>query len=353
MQRNAIGKLMSIKKLLGVAFAVLLAGTLNAGEVVVNPDHPDRYVVVKGDTLWDITGRFLRDPWLWPEVWHTNPQIKNPHLIYPGDVLTLVYVDGKPRIQLQRGDSRTVTLSPHARVESLEGAIPTIPIDAIKQFLTKPLVTSERQMKRAPYIVANADEHIISGIGDRVYVRGIDDMDYSQFDIYRPGQPLKDPDNGKTLGFEAVYVGEGAVEEFGDPATLALSKTTREARQGDRLSPADLTALPIYFTPHPPPANTEGRIISVLDGVSQIGQFQVVAISRGKKDGINPGTVMAIDQAGQIIRDPISVHRGETVKLPDEEAGHLMVFRTFDRVSYAVVVDATRSIHVLDKVRNP
>jgi hypothetical protein len=343
---------MSIKKLLGMVCAALLAGSLFAADVVLNPDHPDRYVVVKGDTLWDISNMFLRDSWLWPEIWYVNPQITNPHLIYPGDILTLVYVDGKPQLQLQRGYP-TVKMDPHARVEGLDQAIPTIPIDAIEPFLTKPLIVSEDQLEVAPYVVASADEHVVTGAGDRVYVRGIEGTDTGLFDIFEPGGPLIDPDTEELLGYEAIYVGEGAVQAFGDPATLLLTKTDREARVGDRLWPAATEPAVTHFTPHAPPPGTEGRILSVLGGVTQIGQFNIIVINRGEADGIESGHIMKIFQRGETIRDTVSGKRGDKVKLPDEEAGMLMVFRTFDRVSFCLVMKAHRAIHILDDVRAP
>jgi len=344
------GMPMSIKKLFATVCAALIAGSIFAADVVLNPNHPDRYVVVKGDTLWDISAKFLRDPWYWPEIWYVNPQVANPHLIYPGDVLTLVYIDGKPQLRLDQGTDK---LSPRIRVESLEQAIPTIPIDAIKQFLTKPLLVSQDELNRAPYVVASADEHVVTGAGDRVYARGIDGEDIGLFDIYEPGGALIDPDTKEVLGYEAIYVGEGAVKRFGDPATLLLTETTREARIGDRLWPTSQEKPMTHFLPHPAPPGTEGRIISVLSGVREIGQFNVVAINRGSADGMEIGHVMKIFQTGETIRDNVGSKRAELVKLPDEEAGMLMVFRTFDRVSYCLVMKATRAMHLLDIVRTP
>ena len=343
---------MSIKKLFGMVFALLLAGSITAAEMALNPNHPDRYVVVKGDTLWDISSMFLRDPWLWPEIWYVNPQIPNPHLIYPGDILTLVYIDGKPQLRLQRGH-QTVRLSPRARVEGLESAIPTIPLDAIKQFLTRPRVVGENELETAPYVVQSADEHVVTGSGDRVYVRGIEGTGEALFDLYEPGGPYIDPDTDEVLGYEALYIGTSAVQQFGDPATLLLTETTREARIGHRLRPADRTDPVTHFQPHVPAPGVEGHIISVIDGVSQIGQFNVVAVDLGTRDGMEVGHVMRIFQAGEVIRDIVSDKRGETVKLPDEDAGLVMVFRTFEKVSFGLVMKATRAIHVLDYVRTP
>jgi len=340
---------MSFKKLFVMVFAILLAGSVMAADVVLKPDHPDRYVVVKGDTLWDISELFLRDPWLWPEIWYVNPQIENPHLIYPGDVLVLVYVNGKPQLRLQR----TAKLSPRIREEDLDRAIPTIPYDAIKQFLTKPLVVDKNELDTAPYIVQGVDEHVISGKDDRVYVRGIEGVDEALFDIFRPGGPYIDPDTNEVLGYEALYVGTSVAQRFGDPATLLLTETAQEARVGDRLRPATGDAAVTHFQPHAPAPGTEGRIISVLDGVAQIGQYQIVVINRGAAEGMEAGHIMKIFQAGATIRDTVSGKRGDMVKLPDEEAGLLMVFRTFDRVSFCLVMRASRAIHIHDYVRTP
>ncbi|MGB5261198.1 MAG: LysM peptidoglycan-binding domain-containing protein [Gammaproteobacteria bacterium] len=330
--------------------AALLTGSLVAADVALNPNHPDRYVVVRGDTLWDISAMFLRDPWLWPEVWYVNPQVDNPHLIYPGDVLNLVYVDGKPRIQVS-GDGK---LSPRIREESLENAIPTIPLGVIKQFLTRALVVEEEgELDAAPYVVQSADEHVITGAGDRVYVRGIDSTDVTLFDIYEPGGAYIDPDTDELLGYEAIFVGTGPVQRFGDPATVKLTKTTREVRVGDRLLPADRSEPTAFFQPHATPPGTEGHIISVLNGVSQIGQFDVIAMDLGERDGMEVGHVMRIFQKGDVIRDPVSNKYGDEVTLPDEDAGLVMIFRTYEKVSFGLVMKATRAMHIHDLVRSP
>ena len=343
---------MPSKRLLGIVFAALFAGSLYATDVVLNPEHPDRYVVVKGDTLWDISAMFLRDPWLWPEVWYVNPQVENPHLIYPGDVLTLVYVDGKPQLQMSRGYP-TVNLSPQIREESLENAIPTIPLDAIQPFLTRAIVVDTKELDTAPYVVASAGEHVITGVSDRVYVRGIDDKDNPVYDIFRPGGPYIDPDTDELLGYEALYVGTGPVEQYGDPATLFLAETTREIRVSDRLRPAEQSAPVTHFQPHAPDADVEGQIISVIDGVTQIGQFNVVAIDLGTRENIEIGHVFRIFQKGHVIKDTVSGKRNDTVKLPDEDAGLVMVFRTFEKVSFGLVMKATSAIHINDFVRTP
>ena len=343
---------MSIKRFSGIVFAALFAASLYAADVVLNPEHPDRYVVVKGDTLWDISAMFLRDPWLWPEVWYVNPQIANPHLIYPGDILTLVYVDGKPQLRMSRGYP-TVDLDPRVRVESLENAIPTIPLDAIRPFLTRAIVVDKNELDTAPYVVASAGEHVITGVSDRVYARGIDDRDTAVYDIYRPGGPYIDPDTDELLGYEALYIGTGPIEQFGDPATLFLAKTTREVRVSDRLRPADRSTPVTHFQPHAPDDDLEGHIISVIDGVTQIGQFNVVAIDLGEREGIEVGHVFRVFQRGHKIKDTVSGKRNDVVKLPDEDAGLIMVFRTFEKVSFGLIMKATSAIHINDFVRTP
>jgi len=342
---------MSIFKSLALALA-LLATAAYADQVVLKEGHPDRHVVVKGDTLWDISERFLDSPWLWPEIWYVNPQIDNPHLIYPGDVINLVYVDGKPQLRVQRGKG-TYKLSPQAREERLDKAIPTIPIDAIQQFLTQPLVVDQETLKNAAYVVSSADEHLIVGAGDRAYVRGIDAEQGRRHNLFRPGDAYVDPETGEILGYEALYLGDGNVERFGDPSTVKLTRTTREINIGDRLLPMTQEDVYAYFTPHAPADDIDGTIIAVVDGVTQIGQYQIVVINRGEREGIDVGTVLAVHQAGSMIKDQVSDDPKATVQLPDEQAGVMMVFRTFDKVSFGLIMKATSALHVGDRIAKP
>jgi len=342
---------MSIFKSLALALA-LLATAAYAEQVTLRDGHPDRHVVVKGDTLWDISAQFLDSPWLWPEIWYVNPQVDNPHLIYPGDIINLVYVDGAPQLRVQRGKG-TYKLSPQARAERLDKAIPTIPIDAIQQFLTQPLVVDQDTLENAAYVVSSADEHLIVGAGDRVYVRNLRNDEGDRFHLFRPGDAYTDPHSGEVLGYEALYLGDGAAEKFGDPSTMELIRTTREINIGDRVMPMTQEDVYAYFTPHAPADDTEGTIISVVDGVSQIGQYQVVVINRGTREGVDVGSVFEIYQAGEKIFDQVSKERNASVKLPDEKAGLLMVFRTFDKVSFALIMKASSALHVGDHVRTP
>jgi hypothetical protein len=339
-------------KLAGFILGLILSGAALAAEpVAVNPAHPDRYTVVKGDTLWDIAGRFLRDPWRWPDVWHVNPQIENPHLIYPGDIIEMTYVDGKPQLRLLRGSE--VKLSPKVRTTDVDGAIPTIPLDAIYPFLDRSYVVNEGEMDSAPYVVDFADEHLAAGAGQNVYVRSVESKDNTSFDVVRPGDPYRDADTDEILGYEALYIGGAKLLRIGDPATLLLTSTNQEVLTGDRLLVSIKDQPMDAFYPKAPDSQINGSIISVLNGVTQIGQYNVVVLDRGANDGLQPGDVLAIEHKGEVVRDDVTPERGDTVKLPDEKAGHLMVFRSFDRVSFALVLDATRAIHVLDRVRNP
>ncbi|MES9873415.1 MAG: LysM peptidoglycan-binding domain-containing protein [Candidatus Sedimenticola sp. PURPLELP] len=344
--------LTSSKKLASLILGLLLSmGALAADPVAVNPAHPDRHVVVPGDTLWDISAKFLRDPWQWPNVWYVNPQIENPHLIYPGDIITLIYVNGQPVLSLQRGS--VVKLSPRVRASSLDDAIPTIPLDAINQFLTRPFVVDKDEMERAPYIVYFGDEHLMGGKDLRGYVRTIETTDNKRFDIVRPGDAYTDADTGEVLGYEALFIGNADLHKTGDPATVGFSNSELEILKGDRLIPITNEVQLENFHPKAPDTEIKGSIISVLNGVSQIGQYNVVVLDRGATDGLAAGDVLTVDHRGDTVRDVITEDSADTVTLPDEPAGTLLVFRTFPRVSFGLVMDATRAIHVKDRVRNP
>lgn len=322
-------------------------------------DAPNQYVVKEGDTLWDIASTFLRDPWYWPEVWFINPQVENPHLIYPGDVLALVMIDGQQRITNVRGS--TFRLSPEARITPLSQSVNSIPYEAVSSFLARGMVLEKGQAEELPYILATRGDHLIAAAGNDVYIRGIDPVARgTRFSVVHVGEELVDPDDGKTVGFSGQFIGEGVLSRGGDPATLALTDTNREALQGDRLVPETID-IPLNFFPKAPDFDVEGRIISVIDGVSLIGQYQVVVINRGARDGIGPGDVLSVFQTGQEVRDRYAggflsktrISGGEKVKLPDEEAGTVMIFKVYDRIGYGLVMEATSDIHVLDAVRDP
>ncbi len=336
-----------------LALLLLAASGLAQAEVQLKDGHPDRYTVVKGDTLWDISGRFLTQPWKWPEIWHANPQVENPHLIYPGDVLSLVYIDGQPRLMLGRGESRgTIKLSPQVRSTPMAEAIPAIPLEAINSFLlSNRIVDTPEQFDAAPYIVAGNAERVVSGAGDRVYARGQFDESAPVYGIFRQGKTYLDPDTQEFLGINADDIGSGQiVAEEGDIGTMMLTRSTQEVRLADRLFPTEERSINSTFMPSEPSSEINGVILDVPRGVTQIGQFDVVTLSKGARDGLVEGNVLAIYKTGETVRDRVS---GEAVKIPDERSGLLMVFRTYDKLSYALVLNASRQLAILDKVRNP
>lgn len=309
---------------------------------------PNEYVVQVGDTLWDIAGKFLKDPWFWPEIWYVNPDIENPHLIYPGDVLGLVYIDGQPRITNVRAS--TYRLSPQARVTPLTEAITSIPYEDVAAFLSSGVILEKSQADSLPYLLDTRGDHLIASAGNQVYVRGITQgAPGARYSVVHIGDPLYDPDDNRLIGYQGIQVAEGSLRRGGDPATVALTDSSREAKPGDRLLPEEVN-IPLNFYPRSPSTAIEGRIISVVGGVTQIGQYMVVVMNRGTDNGVSTGDVLTVWKAGEEVQDRFG---GGSVRLPDEEAGTVMVFKTFDRISFGLVMEATEAIHVLDSVRNP
>jgi len=335
--------------------ALLLLGcaSLVQAQVQLKDGYPQRYTVVRGDTLWDISGKFLREPWQWPHLWHANPQIADPDLIYPGDSLVLSYVDGQPQLRLERGASRgTVKLSPHVRSTPVAEAIPSIPLESINSFLlNNRIVDKAEDFNTAPYIVAGNAERVLSGMGDRIYVRGALDPDHSVYDIFRQAKTYIDPKTEEVLGINADNIGGGEiVATEGDISTLVLERSSAEVRLGDRLFSNEERSVNSTFFPSEPSGTIDGVILDVPRGVTQIGKYDVVTINRGKRDGLRDGNVLAIYKTGETVRDRVT---GESVKVPDERAGLLMVFRIYEKLSYGLVLNANRSLSIQDKVKNP
>jgi len=310
--------------------------------------HPNEYVVQVGDTLWDISATFLKDPWFWPEIWYVNPDIENPHLIYPGDVLGLVYVDGQTRITNVRAS--TYRMSPQARVTPLTQAVTSIPFENVAAFLSSGVVLEKQQADALPYMLETRGDHLMASAGNEIYVRGItNDMPSARYNLVHIGDPLVDPDDNRLIGYHGILIGEGSLRRTGDPATVALTSTKQEAIIGDRLLPAAVD-VPLNFFPRSPSTTIDGRIISVVGGVSLIGQYQVVVMNRGSGNGLSVGDVLTVFQTGDVVEDRFG---GGKVKLPDEQAGTVMVFKTYDRISYGLVMEATQAIHIHDSIRNP
>ena len=405
-----------------ISFVIsLLFFYANAGEIELNPEHPEKYTVVKGDTLWDISARFLKKPWRWQEIWQVNPQIKNPHLIYPGDLVALTFQDGQPVLSLEREgeitSGRNVKLSPTVRSYEKTEAIPPIPVDAIQQFLKWPLIFEEDEMDDWPYVVSSYEGHLIASVNNTIYVRGLsDDVETNQYSIYRKGPAYvnlkKDKDDeDEILGYEAIYVGQAVMQKKGDPASAVITSVDREVLTGDRLIPNSQQEVNIEFTPSSTKTELEGNILSVLTGISklggvaQIGQYQVVVLNIGESSGVEPGNVFGIYQSNLEVTDTIGPNRpkniveedekrikferedthfvdrelsklvnairggfnkfdnrfpefanrkskSEIVSLPEEYVGNMMVFRTFDKISYALVMELTGPVHVSDTVRS-
>jgi LysM domain len=335
------------------------ASAASRESVPLAPNAPDSYVVKKGDTLWAISKVFLRDPWFWPEIWQVNPQIQNPHLIYPGDTLRLVFIDGQPKIVLQRGDSLKV--SPRVRSQPYEQAVTTIPYETVAAFMSKPSVLDQDQIKHAPYVLATRDLHVIMSDGDTLYARGFVNPAEpgGRYNIVRVGDALRDPDDNRILGYDGIYTGSGHVTRGGDPATLIMTDSARETEAGDKLFAGGVD-VPLDFIPSAPKVQTNGRIIAVSNGVTVIGQYEVVVVNRGASDGLQPGNVLAIYDSGPLVEDTdkkgFFALRGlttKTVQLPSERTGTFMVFKTFDHMSYGLVMEATNLIRVFDKIQNP
>ncbi|MGV6815877.1 MAG: LysM peptidoglycan-binding domain-containing protein [Thiotrichales bacterium] len=314
--------------------------------IELQQNAPQTYIVKKGDTLWDIAKTFLDKPWYWPEIWYVNPEIKNPHLIYPGDVISLYYVDGKPRL----GVNRTIgmqKLSPSIRTEKLNEQEIGIPISAIRPFVIRPEVVSEEQLASAPHVLDSQDARLIYGSHDLVYVHGLKHPVVGErYSVFRPGKALLDPETGELLGHEAVHASDAVVTRTGKLATVELEKTVREVLRGDRLLPLTPELEGMYFIPHSPPPGVKGQVISIVDALSQSAQYQVAVVNLGYRDKVEPGQVLAVLESGRTVIDPYDNNRDRppVFTLPTEQVGLMMIFRSFEKVSYALIMESARPV---------
>lgn len=347
----------------------------SAEPVVLKEDAPLRYVVKKGDTLWAIANKYLRDSWQWPELWYVNPKVKNPHLIYPGDELYLYFVDGAPQLAragegppaagtggegqgpaepaeiLPPGGEGSFT--PTAREMPVDQAINAIPAEQIRVFLQGPRIIDEDELDEAPYIVAFEERKLMGAADSIAYVLEIDEENpATSYQVVRRSKEYEDPDDGDTIGFEVIPVAEAEMRAVGETSTVYLLSSMQEARIGDFLVAPDTDPLSLRFIPHAPAEEVDGKIISVFNGLSQIGQYQIVTLNRGKEHGLEPGHVLTVFQTGRRAKDPYAIFGGR-VQLPDSKAGQVMVFKVGERVSHALVMSATRAIHLGDKVERP
>jgi hypothetical protein len=390
-----------LKQILAVVAGTVLGIAVFAADVELKDDHPEVYVVQKGDTLWDISARFLARPWLWPEIWQANPQIANPHLIYPGDRLTLTYIGGEPRLMLG-GDGK---LQPRVRRQPLDEAITAVPLSKVLPFLTQLRVLDESQVKRLPYVVALEENRLRSTTGQIAYVRGLDAPPGARVLIVRPTYVYTDvPDHfpwesstrhveaesweserGVTigrwwkgvavnfayrrqteyLGHEVEEIGEAEVLRGGDPSTLLVHYGEIEIKKGDLVMSEQSMPFDLTFYPRAPDAVPDNmRVVAFeTDSLAVVGPKQVVALSKGARDGVENGHVFSIFHPGDVIRDEVEYPEDDLraffkpsrarLELPEEFIGHVMVFRTFDKMSYGLVMDGVRPVHLYDVLHAP
>jgi hypothetical protein len=324
---------------------------------LIRPDAPMNYTVRRGDTLWDIAAVFLKDPWFWPEIWQINPQVENPHLIYPGDVLSLAYgAGGDAHVSISQYSG--ARLSPRLRSEHLDGPIDTLPFEAISAFLSKPSVLTEEQILDAPHILAFRDEHMIGGTGHEAYVKNLDAPLNQRFTVMNIGQPIIDLESNELVGYQAAYVATAVVTNPGKVTKTVLTEGAREALRGDRLIARE-GEMPLTFKPHAPTQQVNAQIIAIADEATEVGQYQVVVLNRGDRHGLTAGAVLAVDQRGEVVqdvwnrrpfgKDPL----GEYIELPYERTGTLIVFKVFERVSYGLIIGARAPIQVADRAYSP
>ncbi|MCB1604361.1 MAG: LysM peptidoglycan-binding domain-containing protein [Gammaproteobacteria bacterium] len=401
-----------LKKLHLLFIAVTLISVQAFAEIELNPEHPDTYVVQKGDTLWDISAMFLKSPWLWPEIWHANPQVENPHLIYPGDVLSLVYLDGKPAIQLTRNHP-TLKLSPKTREISHENAIKTIPLSEIESFLKNLRILSKEEVDLAPYVVSMEDEHLRGTKPNHLYVRNLNNVKQGDvFAVVRPTLIYRDVptdypwesspynerktetvewskgseytgkaimtrfwkkymdrtywENVDILGYEVEEIGTAMVARVGtgDITTMKVSKNILEIKEGDLVLPLDNGSFDAFFQPKAGAATDSNiRVIALNNAAYSAAKRQIVAISRGSADGINVGDVYDVNRPEKEIRDNVMFPEDDVrtlfkpskskVTLPEENVANIMIFRTYDHISYGMIMGGTRPVHMYDYVRVP
>jgi|APFre7841882590_1041340.scaffolds.fasta_scaffold11611_2 hypothetical protein len=344
--------------------------------VPISPTAPERYVVKKGDTLWDISAMYLSDPWYWPEIWYVNPSIQNPHLIFPGDVLYFSYVDGKPRVSLEPVSA--MRLSPEMRTSDLDGAIRAIPYDLLMDFVSRPSLLDRDQVRNSPYIVGMRDRHIVGSTANEVYGRGMDDPAAgTRFNIINVGEEMRDPDDGDLLGHIGHFAGLGEVIQSSgavvpgkdsifdmrrkEPLThMRVIETGREIMQGDRIFPAQAEIGPDFVLSAPSNEAILGQIVAIVDGIYVAGKYQVVAINRGKRHGLAPGNLLGVFYRGEEVRDRFDRQNWsaytanyDRVRLPDERSGTIMLFTVKDRMSYGLVMQSSQVIRRGDFIASP
>jgi len=334
------------------SFSTASGGVLAQMPIELAPDAPERHVVVPGDTLWGISARFLKDPYRWPELWKMNAeQVKNPHRIYPGQVVVLDRSGEQPQLKL----GQVIKLEPQVRSEAISREIPAIPPQAIEPFLAQPLVIDPGHFDGAPRIVGTDESRVFAGNGDTIYATGIDPQ-VGQWQVFRPGKPLVNPDTQETLGIEAIFLGNAQpVGPVAAVTPLLITAIKQEIGRGDRLIPARRPEV-MSYVPHAPATAIQGRVLGIFGGDSAGGRNSIVTLSAGKREGLEVGHVLALRRAGATVTNrfpDVADGKPQTHVLPDERYGLMFVFRVFDRVAYALVTDAAKPIAIGDRAGNP
>lgn len=340
-----------------LAVTAVCASAAEPPQLVDNP--PDRHVVVRGDTLWGISGKFLKEPWRWPEIWNMNrEQIKNPHLIYPGDVIILDRSGKTPRLRIGKavksrsGSGGTVKLEPQVYSTPDQTAISSIPPNIIEPFISQPLVVEQGQLDGAPRFVAGPEYRTMMGPGDKGFAAGIADASVVRWNVFRPGKPLTDPDTNEVIGYEAFFLGNAQLLQPGEPAVLQITIAKEEILPGDRLLPAPPANI-IAYVPHRPDREVAARVMSIYGGVDQGARGSVISLNRGRADGLEVGNVLALYRNRVALRIAEDGSGRVYTQIPEERYGLVFVFRVFDRVSYALTVDSSVPVIVGDSARNP
>lgn len=359
----------------------LSASIASAQTPELRDDRPERYTVVSGDTLWGISERFLEDPWRWKEIWKGNTQIENPDLIYPGDVIRLVFVDGKPQLVAERAGTtstptqapeptapattqsnsnnkkvlKTVKLTPKIYSSAVKMAIPAIPLEVINNFLSGNRIVDPDMLELAPHVLAGPEKRVILGAGDSLYSRGSFGNSIINYGVYRAGQSYIDPETKEVLGVQALDIGAANIQaKDGDIATFAITRSTGEIRVGDRLLPHEEREITSNFLPRPPEKTVQGLIMAMERGISQAGKLDIVAVNLGKKQLMEQGHILAIFRKGEKIKDRFAQPKTEkNLTLPQERAGLVLIFQVFDKMSLGIILEADRGVTLQDIVRTP
>lgn len=337
-------------KILLFLFTLLLFPSHSLFALSLRANHPNHYVVQPGDTLWGISTKFLNKPWEWKQIWHNNPHIKNPDIIYPGAVIEFHRSKRGPYLVWARGG--TIKLSPRVKRRRLRNAIPPVSLHLIQSFLNDSMVFEENELKTAPYVVAYAEDHLAGGKGAHIFVSGLEGKPHQNYSIYRDSGAYRDPTCKCILGYGATHIGDARLIKNGNPATLLLTEAHKEIKQTDRVLLTHKPPFSRFFIPQAPNVTVSGQIISFFGGATLVGDHEAVVINRGHSHGLRPGDVLAlVAKEKEKVLDPI--HGKRLIPLPNERKGEIMIFRTFDRISFGLVMKALKPIYLADLVTNP